>query len=168
MDAHAGVHDLLHRYCRLADQGRMADIARLFTDDGIFEIGGELNHGPVAIESALARIGEKFAAYGEVGLSLRHHLTTVTVRSEDGSRAETTAYVLVVGRDGLDHWGHYRDSLVNGQDGWRIAHRRARTDGACPGSVVEYLVGLDRTQAQSDQQGAARAPGAARSSGAEG
>jgi hypothetical protein len=140
VETREGVHDLLHRYCRLADQGRLSEIAGLFTDDGVFEIGGERSQGPMAIEAVLARLAERFAAT-EVGRSLRHHLTTVTVESDDGTGARSHACVLVIGRNGLDHWGHYRDILVNGPGGWRIAHRHAVTDGASAGSVVEHLVG---------------------------
>jgi hypothetical protein len=35
---------------------------------------------------------------------------------------------------GVDHWGRYRDELVDTEDRWRFARRQVRTDGAAPGS----------------------------------
>ncbi|MFI6315604.1 hypothetical protein ACIBEK_36310 [Nocardia fusca] len=40
----------------------------------------------------------------------------------------TAAYFQVLGPQGLDHWGRYRDLLVPHEGRWRFRHRLVRVD----------------------------------------
>jgi hypothetical protein len=48
--------------------------------------------------------------------------------------ASASSYFSVFTEVGLDHWGSYRDRLARVGEGWLLAQRRVRVDGATPSS----------------------------------
>jgi hypothetical protein len=90
----------------------------------------------VGRDAILAFVG---ATKSSLGASLekpyiRHHLTSVRIDVEGRDRASATSYFLAITERGPDHWGRYRDELIQVGDAWLFKRRRVRVDGHAPGS----------------------------------
>jgi hypothetical protein len=128
------IRDLVARYAHLADRGRFADLAALFTADGVLEPGEEpAAHGRAAIEAFLGGTGQDLAAARPLRL-IRHYVANHRIEIDAPQRARGEAYFLVVTDRGVDHWGRYRDEYRREGDRWLFARRRARLDGFAPDS----------------------------------
>jgi hypothetical protein len=68
---------------------------------------------------------------------IRHHTSNLTITLRDAATADASCYFLVVTGSGVDHWGRYRDRLVDDGDRWRFVHRVVRTDGVTPGGWAD-------------------------------
>ena len=44
------------------------------------------------------------------------------------TEAEVVSYFVVFNKREVDHWGRYRDRIVDDGDAWRFAHRTVRLD----------------------------------------
>lgn len=126
------VRETLARYNHAGDRGRLDDLAAQFTPGGILEIhGGDRLEGRAAIAAglgAVVRRGHEGAARDGLPPVVRHHVSSVLIHDVTPERAEADSYFAVLTRDGLDHWGRYRDVLVPHAGRWLLAHRRVRTD----------------------------------------
>jgi len=132
--AREAIRDLVARYAQLADRGRFADLAALFTDDGVLEVNDRPPaRGREAILALLTGASDTLAAASPTRL-VRHHVASVVVDVASPDSATASAYFLVVTDVGPDHWGRYRDQLVQQAGRWLFRHRRVRTDGHAPGS----------------------------------
>ncbi|MDR3389631.1 MAG: nuclear transport factor 2 family protein [Rudaea sp.] len=116
------IRHLMALYNINGDRGRIDALGATFAEDGEIEFSGETSTGRAAIIARLSR-GTPNPA---LELS-RHHLTTSLIEI-DGETATARSYFQVLTNRGLDHHGHYADSLVRTPDGWRIAHRSVRID----------------------------------------
>ena len=132
------VRDTLARYNHAGDRGRLDELAAQFTPDGILEIhGGDRLEGRAAIIEGLGgvvRRSSEGAAPSGLPPIIRHHVSSVLIHDVTPERAEAASYFAVLTRDGLDHWGRYRDVLVPFEGRWLLAHRLVRTDAYAPGS----------------------------------
>jgi hypothetical protein len=137
------VRDCLARYNHAGDRGRLDELAAQFTTDGILEIhGGERHEGRAAIVAALGRVVRRSgdqAAAGGLPPIVRHHVSSVLIHDITPERAHADSYFAVLTRDGIDHWGRYRDVLVPAEGRWLLAHRLTRTDGYAPNSKFSGL-----------------------------
>ncbi len=131
--ARVAIDDLTGRYVRFADGGRAADLASLFTEDGVLVTDAEEVHGRPGIARYLDEAKSSLAA-GVGGGQIRHHVSSLRVDFPSRTEALATSYFLAITALGPDHWGRYRDRLVRVGDGWRFARRVAAVDGRAPGS----------------------------------
>lgn len=131
------VRETLARYNHAGDRGRAGELAEQFTPHGILEIhGGARMEGRAAIaegigEAVRRSIGS--AAAGGPPPIVRHHVSSVLIQHVTPERAEAASYFAVLTRDGLDHWGRYRDVLVPYDSRWLLSHRLVRVDAHRPG-----------------------------------
>jgi uncharacterized protein (TIGR02246 family) len=133
----AAVRDLVARYGTCADRGRSAELAALFTEDGVLEVAGSPpSRGRAEIVAFLDAMAEQFADGGPSSGMIRHHLTLIDIEPDGPEAADGTVYFLAVRADGLDHWGRYRDRLVRTDEGWRFRHRLVLIEGAHPSSTA--------------------------------
>jgi hypothetical protein len=144
------VRDTLARYNHAGDRGRLEELAAQFTPDGILEIhSGQRLEGRAAIIAGLGAVVRRrhsashnhdashdhgAAAPRDLTPILRHHVSSVLIHDVTPERAQAASYFAVLTRDGLDHWGRYRDTLVPCEGRWLLAHRFVRTDAYAPGS----------------------------------
>ncbi|HVW39910.1 MAG TPA: nuclear transport factor 2 family protein [Amycolatopsis sp.] len=137
-----GVADLLARYQFLADSGKIRQLAELFLPDAVFESNSGSFTGPEGVLGFFSDTKERFIAanFGPA----RHHLSSIYVDPRPDGGACTYACFQYIGTRGLDHWGTYRDEVVETGEGWRFARRRATVEGCVPDSPVVGLLGLDR------------------------
>jgi ketosteroid isomerase-like protein len=125
------IRDLIARYGPLADAGDCAGAAALWTEDGVYEVGGFGDYrGRAAIQALLE--GEAHQSLIADGSA---HLLGPPVIDLDGDRAVARNHSVVFRRDG-DHWIAHRASanvwrLLRTAEGWRVARRINRLlDGA--------------------------------------
>lgn len=140
--AREAIRDLVAAYTWAGDRGRSAELAAMFTRDGVLDVGdhGGRWRGPAEIEARLDAVAERIAAAGGQPGPVHHHVASLRIHIDsdlDGQRADAVSYFAVHSRIGLDHWGRYRDRFTLGADGvWRFAERIVRVDGQSFGSVV--------------------------------
>jgi hypothetical protein len=135
-----GAGDLLATYQFLADSGKTRELSELFVADGVFKSNSEELIGPEAILDFFRRTGDAFMSAGL--LPARHHLSSVHIEPRADGSAATYACFQLVGSGGLDHWGTYRDEVVNTEGGWRFKRRKVKVEGHIPSSPVVSLLGL--------------------------
>jgi len=114
------IRELLHRYCFCMDEGRFADLAALFTDDGEWIAPYRTAKGPADIAAWLAQ--------SVPPQPRRVHYVMNTIIDLGGARATARSnyLVMVEGTDGPvpSVCGVYDDVLVMQADGWRFQRRR--------------------------------------------
>lgn len=127
--AREGLRDLVARYAHAADKGRFDELAALFTDSGVLDIGGgRVMRGREAIRTFLNQ--QKTDVAAKTGATLvRHHVTNLRLDVDDARTARGVAYFLVVTDRGVDHWGQYRDRYLLDADRWRFAERTVKLEG---------------------------------------
>ncbi|MBH1997534.1 MAG: nuclear transport factor 2 family protein [Sphingomonadaceae bacterium] len=117
------IRDLLARYGPLADAGDCAGAAALWTEDGVYKVGG---FGEYRGQSAIRTLLE-----GENHQSLIHggaaHILSPPVIALEGDRATARNHSVVFRKAG-ELWEAHRASanlwhLVRTEEGWRIARR---------------------------------------------
>ncbi|MBV8949456.1 MAG: nuclear transport factor 2 family protein [Actinobacteria bacterium] len=128
------IRTLLATYAHGVDRGRFREVAELFVPDGILELGNRAAaSGRDAIRAFLGDVDAPERDTPSLAY-IRHHVSSIVIELHSRTSARAESYFFVLTDRGPDHWGRYRDDLVS-QDGvWRFARRRARTDGAAPGS----------------------------------
>jgi len=137
LEARLAIEDTVARYVRYADGGRAADLAGLFTADGVLASGDEVIRGRDAIVAYLDGVAADLAGSATGGGRIRHHVSSLRVDFEGREAARATCYFLAVTAVGPDHWGTYRDRLVRVDDGWCFAERIATVEGRAAGSWAE-------------------------------
>lgn len=139
LEARELVRDLVASYTWAGDRGRSAELADLFTVDGVLDAGahGGAWRGRDTIRAELDAVADRVAATGGTPGPVRHHVSNVRIRFLDRGTAEVSSYFLVLTTIGLDHWGRYRDRVVADADGaWRFVERTVRVDGHDGGSLM--------------------------------
>jgi len=131
--ARVAIDDTTARYVRFADGGRAAELASLFTEDGVLVTDTDEVHGRAAITRYLDEARSSLAT-GPGGGRIRHHVSSLRVDFPSRTEARATSYFLAITAAGPDHWGRYRDRLVRVDDQWLFAHRSATVEGWAPGS----------------------------------
>lgn len=127
------IRDLLARYTWAGDRGRSAELAALFTADGVLDVGdhGGRWEGRERIEAELAAVAERVVASGEATSPVRHHVSSVVIDLDTHAVATVRSYFLVLTDVGVDHWGRYRDQVTETAPGgtWQFQERVVRVDG---------------------------------------
>jgi hypothetical protein len=65
---------------------------------------------------------------------VHHHVTSVLIGDVTTGSATVRSYYAVHTAIGLDHWGRYRDRVVEADGRWRFAERVVTVDGSAAGS----------------------------------
>ena len=119
-DEHA-VQRLMADYCRHVDDGRFADVAGLFVDDGVFEYGADRHTGPAALIAFLEvsqvpeRRGRHSCGYSVIDFD------------DDGAASAVTDFVFLGRAEGawfIKFVGRYHDRLRRDADRWRFVERK--------------------------------------------
>ena len=125
LEIRAACERLALDYAFFADNGRMADLADLFADDGEFHLFGKIHVGPAAVLESLS------AGAGGAPATI-HSVSNHRVEVISDSAARGTAYVTVFVFDKAGPApavispaivGAYSDAYRKTAAGWRFAHR---------------------------------------------
>lgn len=141
LEARVAIEHTFASYVRFADTGRSADLATLFTEDGVLRTAAGAATGPAAITAFLEEAKRSLAGDPRGAGRIRHHVSSVYVTFPTPDVARATSYFLAVTAVGPDHWGRYRDRLVRVGDEWRFTEREASVEGHAPGSWAEARAG---------------------------
>lgn len=141
--ARAAIGDALARYHLAGDRGRYAEMAAIFTEDGVLE----LPQGPVtgrrAIASAMSGEGRPAPVEGASSAFIQHHLTTSRVEVTGDGEARGWSSFLVMSPAGVDHCGRYADTFREVEGVWLIARRKVAVLWTSPTSVYTRAGGGD-------------------------
>jgi hypothetical protein len=138
--ARVGIQATLSRYTRNVDTGRADQLAGLFAENGVYDMGGGIvAHGRAAIVPKVEELKTMFATAEGFG-RIRHHTSSVAIEVESADTAKAMSYFCAFAAAGPDHWGTYRDVLVREDDVWRFASRIVTLEGAVPASPVRSML----------------------------
>ena len=127
--AREAIRETFAHYAHYADSGRFAELAELFTVDGILEIHGrEPVSGRNAILSFLSATKSSLAST-LARPYIRHHVSSIEIAVHSRDQASAVSYFLAITEHGPDHWGRYRDRLTRVGERWLLQHRLVRPDG---------------------------------------
>ncbi|WP_176593646.1 nuclear transport factor 2 family protein [Sphingobium sp. EM0848] len=125
------IRELIARYGPLADAGDCAGAAALWTEDGIYEVGGFGSYqGRAAIQALLEGESHQGLIHGGAA-----HVLSPPVIDLDGDCAIAHTYSIVFRKCG-DNWEAHRVSanlwqLVRTDEGWKVSRRVNRSlDGS--------------------------------------
>ena len=117
------------RYVHLVDTGKLDELLELFAEDATLEAGDlPPATGRAAIRALFLDTRTRLAAATTRPL-IRHHVSSLEVDVLGPTCATARSYFLAVTERGPDHWGRYRDRLLQVDGHWLFRHRRVRTDG---------------------------------------
>ena len=117
------IRDLIARYGPLADAGDCAGAAALWTEDGVYEVGGFGSYkGRAAIQALLEGESHQTLIHGGAA-----HVLSPPVIELSGDSATAQTYSVVFRKVG-DCWEAHRASanmwhLVRTDRGWKVARR---------------------------------------------
>lgn len=135
-----GVGHLMASYQYLADSGKTRQLSQLFAPDAVFTNNSGVFHGPDGVLEFFQSVKESFVNAGF--LPGRHHLSSIYVDPRPDGSASTYACFQFVGIHGADHWGTYRDEVVEIDGTWKFRERTAWVEGYAPDSPVRHLLQL--------------------------
>ena len=122
------IQQLYSYYARDVDSGTRRDASWMYTDDGVWDLGGTRFVGREALQEFYESVPPGMTRNG-----VRHFSTNlVLVPTEEGARG--SAYMLALERESQDAeteitvWGKYEDRLVKTPGGWRFKERIWRSD----------------------------------------
>ena len=118
----ARIADTIYAFCDYCNNGDVAGVVGLFTEDGIFDVGGGAIH--VGRDELTDFFADRFILYA----ATTFHCSGPRLVRYDGQTASTTTYLYGVhdsaARDHQLHvWGHYEDELVNDAGVWLLQRR---------------------------------------------
>ncbi|NGO07734.1 nuclear transport factor 2 family protein [Streptomyces sp. HC44] len=113
------ITELLSMHGHLFDAGELDRLDELFTADVVYDVsdfGQEPFVGINAIRNASLALGEA----NPVG----HHITNVVLTELADGRVRALSKGIGVNADGSSGSATYEDTIVHGDQGWRISHRK--------------------------------------------
>ena len=112
------IRDLYARYCFALDGNDPGELARCFTEDGVFSLVGAKDFtGRGEIEALIA---------GTMEGRPRHHALNLLIHEATADRGTSQAYFLLIHPQtgNVVAYGHYEDTAVRETDGvWRFEKR---------------------------------------------
>jgi hypothetical protein len=119
VDDRLAIHELLAMHGHLVDAGELDRLDEVLTPDSVYDVsdlGSEPLHGIAAVREASLALGP--------GNPVGHHVTNVVLTAVDGATVHARSKGIGVNADGTTGSATYEDTVVRGDDGWRISYRR--------------------------------------------
>ena len=124
VDDKEAIRELLAEYCFRLDDGRFAEMAALFTEDGTWDTAFGKAVGPAAIAALAQSLRERAGATRPRAV----HLVTNIVIALDGDRAQARSNWMVIENSAagpkIGSGGAYLDDIVKAAGRWRFRYRR--------------------------------------------
>ncbi len=143
--AREAIRHVQSAYHAAGDRGRVDDLVRCFTEDGVLEFASGSFVGRKEIAGRLRSLGGDAPRPPSLPAGakpfLHHHLTTSHIEFSGGAEATGSSYFLVMSPIGIDHSGRYTDVYVGDGDAWLIARRAVVVSWASPDSIIGARVG---------------------------
>jgi 3-phenylpropionate/cinnamic acid dioxygenase small subunit len=113
------ITDLIAMHGHLCDSGELDRFDEVFTADVIYDVtdfGQEILRGVAACADAGRALGE----LNPVG----HHVTNIVLSEQADGRVHARSKGIGINADGTSGSVTYEDTIVRGDQGWRISHRK--------------------------------------------
>lgn len=113
------ITDLIAMHGHLCDSGELDRFDEVFTADVIYDVTDfeqEILRGVVACADAGRALGE----LNPVG----HHVTNIVLSEQADGRVHARSKGIGINADGTSGSVTYEDTIVRGDQGWRISHRK--------------------------------------------
>ncbi|GGP14361.1 nuclear transport factor 2 family protein [Nonomuraea glycinis] len=113
------ITDLIAMHGHLCDSGELDRFDEVFTADVIYDVtdfGQEILIGVAACADAGRALGE----LNPVG----HHVTNIVLSEQADGRVHARSKGIGINADGTSGSVTYEDTIVRGDQGWRISHRK--------------------------------------------
>lgn len=141
--ARVGVLKTLAQYGRYVDTGQAELLAGLFTEVTEYRMAPHVvAHARAEIVPKVEGLKDVFATAPGYG-RIRHHITPAVIDVIGPGRAKAFSYFAAYAAAGVDHWGNYRDQLVEIAGEWYFASRIITLEGAVPASPVRCYLPSD-------------------------
>lgn len=118
------IRELLAEYCFRLDDGRFADMAALFTEDGTWDTA----FGKASGRAAIAELARSLRERAGASRPRAAHLVTNIAIALDGERAQVRSNWVVIQNSPqgpkIGSGGGYADELVKADGGWLIHYRK--------------------------------------------
>ena len=120
MDDIEAIKQLKARYFRTLDTRDWAGYRRVFTDDVVMDTTESGGERIVGADAFLEYLGTALAGTTTVH---QGHMPEITLTSDTTATGIWALHDIVIWPGGmrLDGFGHYHETYVKGDDGWRIA-----------------------------------------------
>lgn len=117
---------LVSLYAKLNDEGRWAEVAALYAEDGVMT-------RPTAPDTPIAgRAAIQAAFEARPPRTTRHVCSNIVIQVEDADHATGSSVMLLFTAYGPPLVGNFEDRFVCSGDGWRFAERRGSVIFAPP------------------------------------
>ena len=113
------ITDVIALHGHYVDAGELDRVRELFTEDIRYDttdLGGGVIVGLGPLREAALALGD--------GNPVGHHVTNVVITDVDGDEAHAVSKGIGINVDGTCGSVTYEDTLVRGENGWRISRRR--------------------------------------------
>jgi len=138
--ARVGVMKTLAQYGRFVDTGQAQRLAELFTDVTEYRMAPDVvARSRAEIVPKVESLKDLFATAAGFG-RIRHHVTPAVIDVLETGRARAFSYFAAYAAAGVDHWGSYRDELVEIDGDWLFASRIVTLEGAQSTSPVHSFL----------------------------
>jgi SnoaL-like domain len=118
-DDRTAITELISMHGHLVDSGQLDRMAELFTADVVYDVtdfGFGVLDGPAAVRDAALTLGE--------GNPVAHHVTNVVLTELADGRVRALSKGIGIMADGTSGSVTYEDTVLRGEGGWRISHRK--------------------------------------------
>ena len=115
----AAITEVIARHGHLCDSGELDRLDEVFTADVAYDLtdfGQRVLRGPRALAAAGRALGE----LNPVG----HHVTNVVLAEAAGGAVQARSKGIGINADGTCASVTYEDTVVRGDQGWRISQRK--------------------------------------------
>jgi hypothetical protein len=115
----AAIRDLVSMHGHLVDGGELDRMEELFTEDVTYDVT-DLGGGSIM---ALTALREAALALGELN-PVGHHVTNIVLTDILDNEVRALSKGIGINADGTAGSVTYEDTILRGDQGWRISHRR--------------------------------------------
>jgi 3-phenylpropionate/cinnamic acid dioxygenase small subunit len=115
------ITDLINRHGHLTDDGEFDRMHELFTADVAYDVtdlGGGVLTGLAALTDAALALGERNP--------VAHHVTNIVLTAVADDRVHALSKGIGINADGTIGSVTYEDTIVRGDNEWRISNRTVR------------------------------------------
>jgi hypothetical protein len=124
VDDKDAIRELLAEYCFRLDDGRFAEMAALFTEDGTWDTA----FGEAVGQAAIAALGQSLRDRAGAARPRAVHLVTNIVIALDGELAQARSNWMVIENSAagpkIGSGGAYLDDIVKAAGRWRFRYRK--------------------------------------------
>jgi hypothetical protein len=115
----AAIAELISMHGHLCDSGELDRLDEVFTADVVYDLT-DFGQDPLEGVAAIAAAGRALGELNPVG----HHVTNIVLAELADGQAHARSKGIGINADGTCGSVTYEDTIVHGDQDWRISHRK--------------------------------------------